>query len=107
MLTRLLISNVVLIEKLELDFSSGLTIFSGETGAGKSILLESLGFLLGARAETDMIRQNADKMSVTGVFDISNRQSPVFDILRENEILLEKDEDIIIKRSLDKSGKSF
>jgi len=106
MLTRLLISNVVLIEKLELDFSSGLTIFSGETGAGKSILLESLGFILGARAETDMIRPNADKMSVTGVFDISNTQNPVADILRENEILLEKNEDIIIKRSLDKSGKS-
>jgi len=105
MLSRLLISNVVLIEKLELDFSSGLTIFSGETGAGKSILLESLGFILGARAEVGMIRQNAEKMSVTGVFDISNRQSPVFNILRENEILLEKDEDIIIKRSLDKSGK--
>ena len=64
MLTRLLINNVVLIEKLELEFSKGLTIFSGETGAGKSILLDSLGLILGARAETGLIRHGAEKLCV-------------------------------------------
>ena len=103
MLTHLFISNVVLIEKLELEFSSGLTIFSGETGAGKSILLDSLGLVLGARAETGLIKTGADKLNVTAEFEIQNRSSPVFKLLSENEI--DADQNIIIKRTLSRDGK--
>ena len=57
MLTALSINNVVLIDKLDLEFKSGLSVLTGETGAGKSILLDSLGLVLGNRAEASMIRQ--------------------------------------------------
>ncbi|MBR1914821.1 MAG: DNA repair protein RecN [Alphaproteobacteria bacterium] len=104
MLTRLLINNVVLIEKLELDFSKGLTVFSGETGAGKSILLDSLGFVLGSRADTNLIKKGADKLCVTATFEISDKSSPFYTICHENE--LEIDDEIIIRRTLSSDGKS-
>jgi len=103
MLTRLQINNVVLIEKLELDFSKGLTIFSGETGAGKSILLDSLGFILGAKADTGLIRSGADKLCVTASFDLKDKASLFYRICAQNEI--EADDEIIIKRSLGRDGK--
>ena len=104
MLTRLLINNVVLIEKAELDFFGGLTIFSGETGAGKSVLLDSLGLVLGARGETSLIRKGADKLCVTATFELSDLSSPFYRICQENE--LEVDGEIIIKRTLSLDGKS-
>ncbi len=104
MLTRLSINNVVLIEKLELEFSKGLTIFSGETGAGKSILLDSLGLILGARAETGLIRHGAEKLCVVGTFELEDKKSPFFQICNENEI--EAEDEIIIKRTLTPDGKS-
>ena len=58
MLQSLSIRNVVLIDKLDLDFKSGLSVLTGETGAGKSILLDSLGLVLGNRAETSLIRHD-------------------------------------------------
>ena len=60
MLQSLSIRNVVLIDRLDLDFKPGLSVLTGETGAGKSILLDSLGLVLGNRAETSLIRQTAD-----------------------------------------------
>lgn len=69
MLTTLSIRDVVLIEKLDLTFGSGLSVLTGETGAGKSILLDSLGLALGERAESGLIRQGADQASVIAVFD--------------------------------------
>jgi DNA repair protein RecN (Recombination protein N) len=73
MLKTLSIRNVVLIDSLDIDFSNGLIVFSGETGAGKSILLDSLGLLLGSKAEISLIRTGADKLSVTGVFEVSSK----------------------------------
>ena len=64
MLKTLSIRNVVLIDSLDIDFSGGLTVLSGETGAGKSILLDSLGLLLGSRSESSLVRTGADKLSV-------------------------------------------
>ena len=69
MLTRLSIRDIVLIERLDLAFSSGLTVLTGETGAGKSILLDSLGLALGARADTGLVRAGAAQGSVTAVFE--------------------------------------
>ena len=71
MLKTLSIRNVVLIDSLDIDFSKGLSVLSGETGAGKSILLDSLGLLLGNRSEASLVRTGTDKLSVTGVFSVS------------------------------------
>lgn len=103
MLRSLFIRNVVLIDKLDLDFGSGLSVLTGETGAGKSILLDSLGLVLGNRAETSLIRSGEDKLAVTAVFDGQANNPPLQALLTENE--LDGGDEIIIKRTLDKSGK--
>lgn len=101
MLRSLNIRNVVLIDKLDIDFKSGFGVLTGETGAGKSILLDSLGLVLGKRAETSLIRKGEDKLSVTAVFD--NIENPEFDkLLADND--LERSTEIMIKRSLSSSG---
>ena len=102
MLLSLSIRNVVLIDKLDLDFKSGLSVLTGETGAGKSILLDSLGLLLGNRAETGLIRQGEEKLSVTGTFSLP--QNAEFKSLLD-EYDLEAENEIIIKRSLTQDGK--
>ena len=104
MLTGLLINNVVLIEKLELKFINGLTIFSGETGAGKSVLLDSLALVSGMRGDVGLIRTGADKLSVAATFEIKNKKSPLFEILKEND--LEASDEMIIRRVLTSDGKS-
>ncbi|MBP6364060.1 MAG: AAA family ATPase, partial [Novosphingobium sp.] len=77
MLTRLSIRNVVLIEALDLDFSGGLGVLTGETGAGKSILLDALGLALGARAESGLVRSGADQASVTASFEFDKLPQPI------------------------------
>ena len=72
MLTNLQISNIVLIEKLNLEFSNGLNILTGETGAGKSILLDALSLALGARSDIGLIRHGCDTASVIAEFDTHN-----------------------------------
>ena len=71
MLVSLSIRNVVIIEKLDLTFDHGLGVLTGETGAGKSILLDSLGFALGNRADARLLRPGAAQASVTAAFDIA------------------------------------
>ena len=68
MLHRLTVSNIVLIEHLTLEFGPGLTVLTGETGAGKSILLDALGLALGSRANFNLIRQGHDQASVSASF---------------------------------------
>lgn len=72
MLTRLFIQNVVLIKSLSLDFSKGLTVLTGETGAGKSILLDALSLALGGRSDAGLIRKDNDALLVSAEFDIPN-----------------------------------
>ena len=103
MLKSLSIKNVVLIESLDIDFSKGLTVLSGETGAGKSILLDSLGLLLGGKSETSLIRNGADKLSVTGVFEV-HKTNKIFEIAEKHS--LDIDDDIIIKRIITSDGKN-
>ena len=79
MLKTLSIRNVVLIDSLDIDFSGGLTVLSGETGAGKSILLDSLGLLLGSRSESSLVRTGADKLAITGVFGV-RPDNKIYDI---------------------------
>lgn len=103
MLKFLSIRNVVLIDNLDLDFPDGFVVFSGETGAGKSILLDSLGLLLGRRGDTSLIRAGCDKLSVSGVFEIRKKNAPLEKILSEYEI--DFDTELVIKRSLNLEGK--
>ena len=104
MLKALSVRNVVLIDKLDLDFSKGLSVFSGETGAGKSILLDCLGLVLGNRAETGLIRKGEDKLIVSAVFELKDQDNPFFKLCAEND--LEIEQEIIIKRSITADGKS-
>lgn len=103
MLKNLIIKNYALIEEISVDFSDGLTIITGETGAGKSILIDALGLLLGERASTEMIRTGAEKAIVEGVFLVKGIKQ-IADILRgsENDIT----EEIIIRRELNTKGQS-
>ncbi len=103
MLNSLSIRNVVLIDKLDLEFSAGLSILTGETGAGKSILLDSLGLVLGGRAETALIRSGEDKLSVTASFSLPPSEHPLYALAEQYDVDL--DGEIVIKRTLDRNGK--
>ena len=105
MLSALSIRNVVLIDKLDLDFKSGLSVLTGETGAGKSILLDSLGLILGGRADSGLIRQGADKLSVTATFEIGAENKGLNALFEEYDLDSPEDGTLEIKRSLTKEGK--
>ena len=104
MLTRLSIRNVVLIDKLDLEFSGGLAVLTGETGAGKSILLDSMGLALGHRAEVRMLRNGADQASVSAVFDVPAGH-PSRLAMAENGIDAD-DDSLILRRVLGSDGRS-
>ena len=102
MLTRLYISNIVLIEKLNLEFGAGLNVLTGETGAGKSILLDALALALGARSDIGLIRHGCDTSSVIAEFD--NVDDNIQKLLNENGIDLS--DTLILRRTLSADGKS-
>ena len=106
MLTRLSIRNVVLIEALDLDFSGGLGVLTGETGAGKSILLDALGLALGARAESALVRSGEDQASVTASFEFDKLPPAIRSVLSEAEIDVEPGEPLLIKRRVKADGGS-
>ncbi len=103
MLTSLSIRDIVLIEALDLDFEPGLNVLTGETGAGKSILLDALGFALGARGRRELLRAGAEKGSVTAVFEIAATH-PVQEVLREQD--LDASEELVLRRVIDGDGRS-
>ncbi len=102
MLTTLSIKNIALIESLEIEFSKGLNVLSGETGAGKSIIIDSINFVLGKRADKTLIRYGEESATVTAFFDIDNDK--IYDILDELEI--EKEDELMIKRTMTIDGKN-
>ena len=71
MLKQLFIKDMLIISRLELEFEQGLNVLTGETGAGKSILLDSLGFVLGWRGRADLVRKGAEQGEVSAIFDVS------------------------------------
>ncbi len=102
MLVSLNISNIVLIEKLNLEFGRGLNVLTGETGAGKSILLDALSLALGARSDMGLIRHGCDNAAVTAEFD--DAPIAVREILDENGI--DYDGALILRRTLSADGKN-
>jgi DNA repair protein RecN (Recombination protein N) len=104
MLKHLLIRDFVIVDTLELDFSSGFTALTGETGAGKSILIDALSLALGERADSAMVRAGCDKADISAEFDIAGLPQ-LQAWLREQE--LEGDEGIcLLRRTLDAGGRS-
>ena len=106
MLTRLSIRNVVLIDALDLDFGRGLGVLTGETGAGKSILLDALGLVLGNRAETMLVRAGEERASVSASFEFAALPEAVAEALDEAEIALEPGEPLLIRRQVKADGGS-
>ncbi len=100
MLKLLRINNIALIPELEVELSAGLTLLTGETGAGKSILIDALGLLLGERASPDLIRSGEERASVEAVFEIEGASG----LLEERGLSADGDE-VVIRRELQASGK--
>ncbi|MEM6586265.1 MAG: AAA family ATPase, partial [Pseudomonadota bacterium] len=106
MLTRLSIRNIVLIEALDLDFARGLGVLTGETGAGKSILLDALGLVLGDRAEVRLVRTGEAKASVAASFEFDTRPELILDALDDADIDWEAGEPLLIRRQVKADGGS-
>jgi DNA repair protein RecN (Recombination protein N) len=104
-LRQLSIRDVVLIDRLELEFEPGLGVLTGETGAGKSILLDSLGLALGVRADTGLVRQGEQQASVAVEFDLPS-DHPAFALLAEQGIESEPGEPLMVRRTLKADGGS-
>ena len=102
MLEELTIKNVAVIDKLSVSFYEGLTVLTGETGAGKSIIIDSINVILGARASKDLIRHGEERAEVEAVFGTNDA---VLELLRENDIDCD-DDCIIISRKITADGKS-
>jgi DNA repair protein RecN (Recombination protein N) len=105
MLTALAIRDVVLIEALDLDFSPGLGVLTGETGAGKSILLDALALALGARADSGLVRNGAAQASVSASFEL-NADHPANLLLAENGFEPEAGEALLVRRQIKSDGGS-
>lgn len=105
MLRELSIRNFAIIEDLTVSFSDGLTVLTGETGAGKSIIIDAVHLLAGGRGNSEFIRHGAKKAELGGLFQISSTAHPVYKKLEEAGIEIEEDS-IILRRDLNDSGKS-
>lgn len=101
MLRELHIENIAVIEKADIEFNSGLNVLTGETGAGKSIIIDSIGAVLGERVSRELVRRGADKGRVTAVFELGPAEESW---LAENDI--EPEDELILQRRINADGKS-
>lgn len=106
MLTALSIRDVVLIEALDLDFHRGLGVLTGETGAGKSILLDALGLALGARGDSSLVRHGAAQAVVTATFDAPGAGSVALAMITDNGLAIDSGDALIIRRIVKADGGS-
>jgi len=104
-LTELRIRNFAIIEEIGLEFSEGFTVFTGETGAGKSILVDAVDLLVGGRASADLIRAGADEAEVSGVFSLT-AGGPVAKFLHEQDLLGSGESELILRRVLSREGRN-
>ena len=105
MLIGLTIRDVVLVEALDLAFGPGLTVLTGETGAGKSIILDALGLACGARADAGLVRAGAERATATAAF-APGADHAVWTILQEKELAFDPGEDLVLRRQLGVDGRS-
>ncbi|MBE3089726.1 MAG: DNA repair protein RecN [Actinobacteria bacterium] len=107
MLKELQVRNFAVIDDVTVKFGNGLNILTGETGAGKTLIIEAINLLIGERADSDLIRENEEKLIVQGYFDFSKNEK-VLNFLKDENILYENDstDDIVISREVNKLGKN-
>src|SRR5512135_3243548 len=106
MLTELRIHNFAIIDKLDLNFGPGLIILTGETGAGKSIILDAVVMLIGGRADTTMIRTDADAAFVEGVFHLKGPEKEAVHFILQREELMDDPDYVVLTREVRKEGRS-
>jgi DNA repair protein RecN (Recombination protein N) len=105
MLTQLFIENFAIIEKCSLEFNQGMTVITGETGAGKSIILDALSLVLGARAENQPVRKDAHKCEIQAVFDLQSYPN-IQTWLKEKDLVQDDTPECFLKRTLLAEGRS-
>lgn len=103
MLLEISIKNFAIIEEISLNFETGMTVLTGETGAGKSIIIDAMNMMLGSRASVEVIRHGANKAEIEGFFSVEKNQSLV-QLLEENGIELA--DELIIRREIFQNGRS-
>jgi DNA repair protein RecN (Recombination protein N) len=104
MLTHLHIRDLAIVESMELDIAAGLTVLTGETGAGKSIIVDALTLISGARAGADQIRAAADKAEIAATFDIRRAPAALRELLETQAI--EADDELLVRRIINRDGRS-
>jgi DNA repair protein RecN (Recombination protein N) len=104
MLSHLHIRDFAIIESVELDLRKGLTVLTGETGAGKSILVDALQLAIGGRAGAEVIRHGADRAEITATFELTGTPAALREWLKEQSI--ESDEELVVRRVIQRDGKS-
>src|SRR5579864_1169974 len=104
MLTTLRIKNLALVDDLTLELQPGYNVITGETGAGKSILIGALSLVLGERADRTLIRDGRDACSVEAVFDIAGLKAPLGELLQENGLEACEAQQLLLKRSFSAAG---
>ena len=103
MLQKLIIENYAIIDSVEINFSSGLTVITGETGAGKSILMGALSLILGERADANVLRRKEKKCFIEGFFEVRERKN-VIDFLKAND--MDAENELVLRREIASNGKS-
>lgn len=103
MLTDLTIKNIAIIDTLQISFKSGLTVLTGETGAGKSIIIDAVGLVMGGRASSDLIRSGEEEATVEAIFDISSLPQVREQLAAAGFYC---DDELLVKRSISRSGKN-
>ena len=106
MLTELHINNFAIIDKLELRFGSGLIILTGETGAGKSIILDAVVMLIGGKADTTFVRTDSDAAFVEGVFQLKGPEREAVHAVLQREELMDDPDYVVLMREIRKEGRS-
>ena len=105
MLEKLYVNNFALIDELEVDFSAGLNVLSGETGAGKSIIIGSLNFVLGGKADKDIIKTGCDMTEVSALIYVDDDE--IRTALSNCDVNIDDDNYVLIKRTFNRNGKSY
>ncbi len=105
MLIELRLENYAVVDNLAVEFAPGLNLLTGETGAGKSILIDALALLLGDKASSDVIRSGADKATISAVFEVEGGAEKTVAQILENNGIDQEDESIILRREIAAGGK--